>query len=376
MPSEFNTAVTTALQITDYLFSYTHLARLGTSLIILIAFLLLRKIFANYMMSFLTRVFSNTSLDPNAFFLKAFKSPLMNMMMLIGLYLSFKNYLPLSYEPLLNRLLSSFIVIFTAQGIHRLVKLYGQDTAALGKLLDMNVDQILIPFFSKVLRFLIIALAFVVIASNWGYDVNGFIAGLGLGGLAFALAAKDLLANIFSGIVIITDKPFSIGDWIKTSEIEGTITDINFRSTKIRTFEHALVTVPNANLVNAPIFNYTKREMRRITFNLGVSHQTSTDVLKKCLHQIHQTLVRHPGIDNTTIFVKFDSVSDNALNIFCYFFTSTTVWEEYLNIKQEINFEILNILEQAGVSLATPRTNHYFETPLEVRSSPQQDDSK
>jgi len=187
-----------------------------------------------------------------------------------------------------------------------------------------------------------------------------------LGGLAFALAAKDLLANIFSGMVIIADRPFSIGDWIKTSDLEGTIEDINFRSTKIRTFEHALVTVPNSNLINAPIINFTKREMRRITFNLGVTYDTPSQALKKCIEKIQHMLVQHPSIDNKTIFVKFDSFGENGLHIFMYFFTKTTVWEEYLNIKQDVNFQILKILEEENVSIAFPRTSHYFETPLQI----------
>jgi len=267
---------------------------------------------------------------------------------------------------LLNRILSSFIVVFLTQGLHGLIKIYGDDTAELERLLGASVDKILIPFFSKVIRFLIVALAFVVVASNWGYDVNGFIAGLGLGGLAFALAAKDMLANIFSGIVIITDKPFGIGDWIKTPDVEGTIEDINFRSTKIRTFEQALVTVPNASLINAPIVNFTKRKLRRITFNLNVSYDTPSQALQQCVSRIQTMLVDHPAIDNKMIFVKFDTFGDNSLTIFLYFFTTTIVWEEYLNIKQEVNFLIMQILEEEGVEIAIPRTRNYFSSPLEV----------
>lgn len=351
------------------LVSYSHLYRIGISVGILCCFLILRNIFTRHITSWLSKFFNTTQGSANNYLLTAAKAPISNTMITLGLYLSLTNYLPNTYEPLLNRLLSSFIVIFTTQGIHSLIKLYGNDTETLGRLLDTKVDQILIPFFSKVLRFLIIALAFVVIASNWGYDVNGFIAGLGLGGLAFALAAKDLLANIFSGIVIITDKPFSIGDWIKTTEVEGTVIDINFRSTKIRTFEYALVTVPNSNLVNAPIVNYTKRQLRRITFNLGVSPHTDSNTLKTCIDRIQGMLTQHASIDNTTIFVKFDSISENSLNIFLYFFTNTTVWEEYLTIKQEVNLSIMQILKEEGVSLSCPRTSHYFATPLEVVNS-------
>jgi MscS family membrane protein len=358
-------AVTHYYQLLEVYFNYDHVNRLGVSIAIFSFFWLLRYKFTKYILYVLVKI-CNTKATANEYLIAAFKCPLVNTIVALGTYLALRNYFPLTYEHLLDRLLSSFIVLFMAHGVHTLVKLYGNNVEELGNLLDINVDKILIPFFSKMIRFLILALAFVTICSNWGYDINGFIAGLGLGGLAFALAAKDLLANIFSGMVIIADRPFSIGDWIKTSDLEGTIADINFRSTKIRTFEHALVTVPNSNLINAPIINFTKREMRRITFNLGVTYDTPSYALKKCVDKIQYMLVQHPSIDNKTIFVKFDSFGESGLNIFMYFFTRTTIWEEYLNIKQDVNFQILKILEEENVRIAFPRTSHYFETPLQI----------
>ncbi|MFA1822484.1 mechanosensitive ion channel family protein [Virgibacillus oceani] len=125
--------------------------------------------------------------------------------------------------------------------------------------------------FSRTLRIVIIAISFSIIAQEFGYDVNGFVAGLGIGGLAFALAAKDALANMFGGIIIITKKPFTIGDWVLTPSVEGTVEDISFRSTKVRTFAQALVTVPNATLSNEPITNWSKMGKRQITFNSRLS---------------------------------------------------------------------------------------------------------
>jgi MscS family membrane protein len=365
MDYSFWSTATHYYQLIETAFSYEHGYRLGVSIVIFLFFWLFRNKFTKYILYLLVKI-CNTKATANEYLITAFRCPLVNTIVALGTYLALRNVFPLTYDHLLDQLLRSFIVLFMAHGLHTLVKLYGNNVEELGNLLDINVDKILIPFFSKMIRFLILALAFVTICSNWGYDINGFIAGLGLGGLAFALAAKDLLANIFSGMVIIADRPFSIGDWIKTSDLEGTIEDINFRSTKIRTFEHALVTVPNSNLINAPIINFTKREMRRITFNLGVTSDTPSHALKKCIEKIQHMLVQHPSIDNKTIFVKFDSFGESGLHIFMYFFTKTTIWEEYLNIKQDVNFQILKILEEENVSIAFPRTSHYFETPLQI----------
>lgn len=370
MDYSFWNVLTHYYQLIETSFNYEHGYRFGMSIAIFSFFWLFRNRFTKYILYFLAKI-CNAKATANEYLITAFKCPLVNTIVAMGIYLSLKNYFPLTYEHLIDRMLISFIVLFMAHGVHTLVKLYGSDVEELGNLLDAKVDKILIPFFSRMIRFLILALAFVTICSNWGYDINGFIAGLGLGGLAFALAAKDLLANIFSGIVIIADRPFSIGDWIKTSDLEGTIEDINFRSTRIRTFEHALVTVPNSNLINAPIINFTKREMRRITLNLGVTYDTPSYALKKCIEKIHHMLIQHPSIDNKTILVKFDSFGESGLNIFMYFFTKTTIWEEYLTIKQDINFQILKILEEENVSIAFPRTSHYFETPLQIANPDQ-----
>ena len=233
-------------------------------------------------------------------------------------------------------------------------------------LINLKIDKILLPFLSKVIRFIIIVLALSVILQEWDYDINGFIAGLGLGGLAFALAAQQTLANLFGGIVIITDKPFSIGDWILTPSVEGTVQDINFRSTKVRTFAQAVVTIPNATLANEPITNWTRMGKRRITFNLGVTYSTPKEKLEICVQEIKNMLQKHPGIHPETIFVNFDSFGASSLDIFLYFFTKTTNWGEFLQIKEDVNLKIMSILEKEGVSIAIPSTSIYFKNELKT----------
>lgn len=351
-------------QIITYIINFD---KLFSSLSILLIFLLVKNIFVKYVFHFLMKVCNKTEINTDEFLLEAFRNPLKQLIITLGIYLALNNYLPAKYDLFLNNLFSSAVVIYFTIGLNALIGIYAKNEEEVNRLFNKEIDKILIPFFSKLIRILVIALAFVVIASRWGYDVNGFIAGMGLGGLAFALAAKDLLANIFSGIVIITDKPFSIGDWIKTNDVEGVVQDINFRSTKIKRFDEAFVTVPNSSLINAPITNFTKRTMRRINFNLGVRYDTSSEKLRKCIERIETLLVEHPQVDKQIIFVKFDSFGDSALNIFLYFFTKTIVWEEYLNIKQDINFRIMEILGDEGVEIAYPSTSVYVETPLQMK---------
>src|SRR5699024_2676243 len=168
-----------------------------------------------------------------------------------------------------------------------------------------------------------------IIAQVFGYPVNGFVAGLGLGGLAFSLAAQDALANLFGGFVIITERPFTIDDWILTPSVEGTVEDITFRSTKVRTFAQALVTVPNSTLANEPITNWSKMGKRQIAFDLRVTYDSPVVKIKEVVKKIETLLKTHDGIHQETIFVKLNEFKENGADIMLYFFTKTTAWDEY-----------------------------------------------
>jgi len=222
------------------------------------------------------------------------------------------------------------------------------------KIFDIEVDKLLIPFMSKVFRLVLMIIAIALIASTWGFDVGTFVAGLGIGGLAFALAAKDTLANMFGGAVLITEKPFTLGDWIIVGDVEGTVEDINFRSTKIRKFNKSIVTVPNSRVADSNIINFSKRNIRRISYELKIHIDSSVDEVKAVIKDIENMLIDHQGVHNETIFVKFNKFGESSLNIFLYYFTNTSVWGEYLSIAEDTNFKIMEILEENNVRLAVP----------------------
>ena len=174
-------------------------------------------------------------------------------------------------------------------------------------------------FILKSIRFFILMLAFIAVLQEWGYNVSGFLASLGLVGMAFALAAKDTAANLFGSLVIFTDKPFKIGDWVKTPEVEGTIESVGIRSTKVRTFAQALVSVPNGVLANSAILNWSKMGKRRVKTTIGVTYDTSGDTLEQIINDIKEMLKNHPDIHQDTIHIYFSAFGDSSLNIFCYY---------------------------------------------------------
>lgn len=333
-------------------------------------FMVLRKVITGYIFNLILK-FSmkrNTILDKEL--LLAFEGPLRFFFIVLGLYAAII-YLPLSpdHNLLAAKIFRSTIIVLMAIGLYNLADANSVIFRRIQKTFDIQLDKILIPFLSNFLRIIIAIFAFTIIAQELNYDINGLIAGLGLGGLAIALAAKDGLANIFGGIIIILDKPFSIGDWISTSSVEGTVEEITFRSTKVRTFAQAMVTVPNSTLANEAITNWSRMGRRRITFNLGVTYTTPRAKLEACVTKIEKMLREHPQIHQETIFVNFDRFNESSLDIFLYFFTITTNWGEYLKVKEDVNLKIMAILEQEKVSIAFPSRSVYFETSLTSRET-------
>lgn len=347
------------------------LYKIGVSLGIFLAVFFLRKYLVRRLMGFIFRLTSKTKTELDNYLVISLEQPARLLFIVLGVYLALV-YLPLSADTdiLLSRLFRSALIIIAAFGLFNMAGKYGIFADEMENFMKFKVDKILIPFLSKVLKFIIIVLAASVLLQEWDYDIDGFIAGLGLGGLAFALAAQQTLANLFGGIVIITDKPFSIGDWILTPSVEGTVEDINFRSTKIRTFAEAIVTVPNSTLANEAITNWSRMGKRQITFTLRINYNTPKEKLEVCLEKIRNMLKNHPGIHPQTIFVSFDSFGESSLNIFLYFFTRTTVWGEFLAVKEEINLRIMAILEEVGVSIPLPSTSVYFENELLTSEKP------
>ncbi|WNF35627.1 mechanosensitive ion channel family protein [Bacillaceae bacterium IKA-2] len=349
----------------DFLSQYwwlTEWEQIGIALAIFITFHIFRKLLTKHALKLLFKLSKKTSTEQLLNIFVAFEGPLRLFFIGLGFYISLM-YLPLQEktDEVIIQIYRSFIIFLIGYGLFNLAASTSVMFQKVSSKYNIEVDQILLPFLSKFVRIIIVALMFSIIVGDWGFDVNGFVAGLGLGGLAFALAAKDALANLFGGVVIITEKPFSIGDWIKTPSVEGTVEGISFRSTKIRTFAHAIVTVPNATLSNEPITNWTKMGKRRITFNLGVTYTTPKKKLETVVKRIDELLKSHQEVDQELIFVRFSEFNDSSLDIFLYFFTKTTSWGEYLEVKENINYKILEILEEEGVSVAFPSRSIYIE---------------
>ena len=264
-----------------------------------------------------------------------------------------------------NLLTGAFKVAFAAIGVwaaFRLTDAVATSLAEAAKKTETKFDELLISVIRKTIKLFIAVIAFILILQNLGYSVSGLLAGLGVGGLAVALAAKETLGNLFGSIAIFVDRPFSIGDWIQTKEFEGVVEEVGLRSTRIRTFAKSLITVPNAKLADAAIENWSRMPIRRVKFFLGLAYSTTPTKMRQALETIRNVLRTHPGVDQNFWMVRFRDFGDYALQIFIYYFTKTTVWDEYLAVREDVNLKIMEEMERLGVEIAFPTQTVYVRS--------------
>jgi MscS family membrane protein len=220
----------------------------------------------------------------------------------------------------------------------------------------------------KLLRASIIITAALVILQNLGFSISGVLAFGGVGGIAVGFAAKDLLANFFGGLTVYMDRPFVVGDWVRSPDknIEGTVEHIGWRLTRIRTFDKRPLYVPNATFSTISLENPSRMTHRRISETVGVRYDDIAQV-RSIVDSVKRMLVDHTEIDeNQTLIVNLNQFGDSSVNLMVYTFTKTTIWVKYHEVKQDVLLKIAEIIEQHGASIAFPTTT------LHVASLPEQ----
>ncbi len=237
---------------------------------------------------------------------------------------------------------------------------------------ESSLDDQLVPFVAKTLKIFIVITGVLVVAQNMGYSISGLIASLGIGGIAVAMAARDTIANVFGSIMILVDRPFAVGHWIKTQDFEGVVEEVGFRSTRIRTFDKTLVNVPNSVLANMVIENVNARPKRRVRMRIGLTYDTPVEKMRQAVAGIEDILKKHPGVDQDIFMVTFDEFEDSSLSILLYYFTRSTVWTEHLEVRQEINLEIMRLLKSLDLDFAFPSRTVYLQQDQGLRTEPEQ----
>jgi len=290
------------------------------------------------------------------------EAPLRLSVVFAGLYIASHWLHTPKMEPFIHLLFKSFLTFIIFWVLFRMVDkfstLFNFFSAKVGKEINEDIQN----FLTKTLRILVIALGVMAILQEWGINVSAFVASLGLGGLAFALAAKDTVANLFGSLVIFSDRPFQVGDWVETPNVDGTIEEIGIRSTKIRNHAQALVSVPNAVMANTTITNWSRMGKRRVRTRIGLTYSTSAEQMQAVVTDIKAMLANHPDIHQEVILVYFDEFEASALSILLNFFTNTIVTAEYLHVRQDVNMKIMQIVAHHGAQFAFPSQSLYVES--------------
>lgn len=222
----------------------------------------------------------------------------------------------------------------------------------------------------KLLRASVIITAILMVMQTLGFSIAGVLAFGGVGGIAVGFAARDLLANFFGAIMVFLDRPFSVGDWIRSPDksIEGTVEEIGWRLTRIRTFDARPLYVPNATFTSISVENPSRMTNRRIKETIGVRYG-DVGVLEDIIRDVKQMLSEHEAIDHDkTLMVNFNEFGPSSLDFFIYTFTKTTVWAEYHAIKQDVLLKIARIIDSHGAEIAFPTRTVVFEEPEAVES--------
>ena len=220
----------------------------------------------------------------------------------------------------------------------------------------------LINFLRKVVKTIVIVIALLSILDNMGANVNAILASLGIGGMALAFASQDTIANFFGSVSIIIDRPFIVGDWIKTLSYEGNVEVIGFRSTRVRTFDKTLVTIPNSILAKESVENFSRMPTRRVVDVIGLTYSTTAKQLEGIIPEIRTAILSVEGVDPFSVSARFDSFGASSLNIKIIYYTKKINYDFHTDVKSKVNFAIMKLIADRGLSFAFPSTSVYVES--------------
>jgi MscS family membrane protein len=267
-------------------------------------------------------------------------------------------------EILVIVLLSWFLVRVVHQVELRLTSVKSRDDGSI-------VDDTTVLALGKLVRTAIIITSALVILQTMGYSISGVLAFGGIGGIAVGFAAKDLLANFFGGLMVYLDRPFAIGDWIRSpdKEIEGTVEYIGWRQTRIRTFDKRPLYIPNSTFMHISVENPSRMKNRRIYETIGIRYDDAAK-MPAIINGVKSMLQNHPDIDtNQTLIVNFNSFAASSLDFFVYTFTKTTDWVMYHEIKQDVLLKILDVIVANDADVAFPTSTLKIPEAIEISSA-------
>ncbi len=337
------------------------LANLIAAALLFFLILGLRKVFTKIVLAFLQKLSKRTETYYDDRVISALKQPLRFVFIIIAIHLFF--LLTFTETDFIKQVINSMIVYTLFWAILNMAEALRELAYAATEKFNPDLSREMGNFILTLLKIFIGGIGLAAILTVWGINVTALIASLGLGGLAFALAAKDTASNLFGSFALLADKSIRIGEWVKVGGVEGVVEDVGMRTTKIRSFQKTLITVPNQLVANQPIENFSRRGIRRIKLHIGLTYGTTSEQILKIKQDIESMLRNHEGISQKdSLLVYFDNFGASSLDIFIYTFTATANWAKYLEIREDIHVKIMQIVEANGSGFAFPSQSIYVES--------------
>jgi len=252
---------------------------------------------------------------------------------------------------------ASFAAVWAA---YRFVDIFSAWLICKAKVTDNTIDDVLVPLISRILKIFVTAIGIVFIADNLSIDITGLLAGLGLGGLAFALAAKDMVQNLFGSITVLMDRTFTVGDWIVVDGNEGTVERMGFRSTRVRTFYNSLVTIPNSKFITAEVDNMGERSYRRYKAHFSLTYDTPPDRIEAFCEGVRELVRQHPYMRKDYFHVYLNDLGASSLDVLVYVFWETPDWATELRERHRFLLDALRLAKGLGVEYAFPTQTLYM----------------
>ncbi len=264
------------------------------------------------------------------------------------------------------------IPIFGTIVFYRIADIISLYLEKLAKKTEATLDDQLVPLVRKTLKTFIVVIGTLFTLSNLDIDILPLLTGLSIGGLAFALAAQDTIKNFFGSLMIFIDKPFQIGDWITSGDIDGNVEEVGFRSSRVRTFRNSLMYVPNSKLADATIDNHGLRKYRRFFTTIAVTYDTPPELIQKFVEGLEIIVKEHPNTRKDYYNVYFNDMGAFSLNIMFYIFFEVPTWPEELKARHEVLMEIMKLAKAIGINFAFPtQTLHMENFPGQPTLSPE-----
>lgn len=339
---------------------------LNTKLIIKIAIalgiILFCKMISSGIAYILIKIFKFKEKDKTKIKSNAFYKPIKTFILILGIYLSTLLFnFPINIKLFIVKTFKIYTIVLIANGF---ANLFNTNTTSFNKLKDLlnfKENDALINFTSKILKCLVYIIAGFIIVSEFGYDLGGLVTGLGITSVVVALAAQDLAKSLLSGLCILIDKPFNIGDYITVNNYEGTVEDITFRTTRIRNIAKDVIVIPNSQIAENNIVNYSRKDTRFYSLLLTFELSTSLDKVSDFKEKLMLLLNLHEHVLNENIRVFFHTISDNGINVKISFYTDIINYADFLKFKEEMNFSILDLVQKAGIELAYDSKTIYLK---------------